>query len=448
MHWKPTSRSQLRLANLLFVALFLGAIGLLHWIGQRYHFQYDWTQNKTNSLSPASIAALERLSGPVQITAYATRGSELRQLIERFIARFQRYKPDISLEFVDVDVEPERVQKANIQYDGELLLTFGDARENIPPAALNEENFTNALTRLGKRGERWLVFVAGHGERSADRQANFDLSLWAGELRKRGFQTRTLSVAETDQIPQNTSVLIIAGPRVDLSPAEIKKIESFVSRGGNLLWLGDPDALHGLERIAEMLGIEFQPGVVVDPASAYQTGVLDAVAITRYSNHPAVKNFQFNTYFLKAAALTMKPPEGWKGSQLFDTPPTAWSETDPGNSNVKYDKGKDIPGPLVLGVALTRTLESREQRVVVVGDGDFLSNRFVYNGGNLELGTSLTNWLAQDDAYVNIPIRTARDRTVDVTYATTTTIVVVFVIALPLLLLGSGVTVWWRRRRR
>ena len=53
-------------------------------------------------------------------------------------------------------------------------------------------------------------------------------------------------------------------------------------------------------------------------------------------------------------------------------------------------------GPLDLGFALSRLSprpDRREQRAVVIGDGDFLSNRFLGNGGNRELGQRVFNWL-------------------------------------------------------
>ena len=80
---------------------------------------------------------------------------------------------------------------------------------------------------------------------------------------------------------------------------------------------------------------------------------------------------------------------------------------------IQFDKGKDIRGPLDLAVALTRAQDKHEQRVIVFGDGDFLANSFIANAGNLDLGMSLVNWLSQDDAYVNIPVKIARDRTLN-----------------------------------
>ena len=449
MYHTPRTKWQLRLVNASFVVLFLVAIGLLQWASREFHWQFDLTQNRRYSLSPASIAAIERLEGPIKVTAYASERGNIRPAIRQVIERYQRHKPDIALEFVDPDVDPERVRSAGIRYDGEVVIEYGDAHENIPPTSLTEENLTNAFTRLGHRGERWLVFVTGHGERSPEREANFDLSTWAAQLGKRGFKTRTLALAENPKIPENTTALVIAGPRTRLLEGEVKAIEEYLNRGGNLLWLADPGPLQGLERIAEQLGFELQPGTIVDVASQLLAGDPTALVTTRYGSHPIVRDFvDITTVFPQTAGLSVRPPEGWSSQTFLDTRESAWAETGFLKGQVRFDKGKDVPGPLTFGVALTRTVEGREQRVVVIGDGDFLSNAFIANGGNLELGMSIANWLSRDDAYVSIPVRTARDRGLELSPAAQTTIGAAFLVVLPLAFLGGGIAVWWRRRRR
>lgn len=449
MYHTPKTHWQLRLMNLSFVVLFLLAVGLLQWLAKEYHLQFDWTRMHRHSLAPASVTVAERLKEPLKITAFASQRGKTRRFIQEMVGRYQKHKPDITLEFVDPDTAPERVREAGVQFDGELVFEYGDARENLPPTQFNEQNFTNALTRLGHRGERWVVFLSGHGERSPEKQANFDLSTWAAQLLQRGFQTRTLSLGEHPRIPDNTTVLVIAGPRTRLLAGEVREIQNYLDRGGNLLWLHDPGLLLGLEPLAESFGIEFHPGVIVDPASEDITGNAAAIVVTKYGSHPVVRGFGNNTVFPQAAGISLNAPEGWQGSVLMDTRPSSWSETGALDGPIQFDKGRDIRGPLNLAVALTRTLDNkREQRVIIVGDGDFLANTYIPNGGNLELGMSLTNWLSQDDAFVNIPVKTARDRSLDLSRGGQLAIVVVFLALLPITLVGSGVWIWLRRRKR
>jgi len=351
------------------------------------------------------------------------------------------------LEYVNPDTDPARVRAAGVRLDGELVVGYNGRTENL--SQLSEEALTNTLVRLGRGGERWVIFVSGHGERSPDRQSNFDLSSWAAQLAKRGLKTRSLALGGRNAIPQNTSVLVIASPRVKFLAGEVKQIEQYLARGGNLLWLAEPGPLQGLERIAEALGVELQRGVAVDPTSQSLTGsAANFIVVTRYGTHPTVQGFELMTLFPEVAGLNVQPPEDWEQQVILDTTPDAWLESGVSTGKVRFDQGQDIHGPINIAVSLTRKQEGREQRVAVIGDGDFLSNTFLGNGGNLELGMNLVNWLGNDDAYINVPLRTAPDMSLTLARSAQIAIVFGFLVLLPVGLLISGVSIWWRRRKR
>jgi ABC-type uncharacterized transport system involved in gliding motility auxiliary subunit len=91
---------------------------------------------------------------------------------------------------------------------------------------------------------------------------------------------------------------------------------------------------------------------------------------------------------------------------------------------------------------------SSEQRIAVVGDADFLSNNYLGNGANLELGLNLLNWLSHDDNLISINPRSAPDTRLELSQTQQLIIAVVFLIILPLLLVGLGLRIWLKRRSR
>jgi LPXTG-motif cell wall-anchored protein len=120
---------------------------------------------------------------------------------------------------------------------------------------------------------------------------------------------------------------------------------------------------------------------------------------------------------------------------------------------VGLDDGNDgeISGPLDFGFAMTRLSPrpgAREQRVVVIGDGDFLSNSYLGNGGNRDFGTRIFDWLLTDDALIEIPEAAAQDRAIKLSDAALAAVSFGFLLGLPILLAGSGLWIWRRRRRR
>jgi len=85
---------------------------------------------------------------------------------------------------------------------------------------------------------------------------------------------------------------------------------------------------------------------------------------------------------------------------------------------------------------------------MVIGDGDFLSNSYLGNGGNRALGERMFDWLLGDDELVDMPVRGAPDRVLRLSQGELNLLSFVFLLALPALLLLAGGLIAWRRRRR
>lgn len=449
----PKSRLHLRLQNALFVILFLGVISLLAWLGTRYNYEADWTIGGRNTLSPASQTLLKKLAGPVTFTAYARETGTLRRQITQLVNQYKRYKPDIELRFVNPDAEPEQVRQLGVSVDGELHIVYQG--RNTKLQSLSEQTLSSALQRVARSEQHWVVFLSGHGERNPHGAANHDLGDFGRHLQDKGITVQILALTGTPQIPANTTLLVIASPQVDLLPGEVKLVQDYIRAGGNLLWLSDPGPLHGLEPVAEQLGIEFRPGVIVEPA-AQVLGIKrpDVALVAEYPPHPVTQDLRTLTVFPQASGMDIKTPEGWQGRAFLESGARSWSETGDLSGEIALDRGKDTPGPLAIGVSLTReppqttTTDTQQQRIIVMGDGDFLSNTFLGNGGNLDLGLNIVNWLNHDDALIAVGARTAPDTTLNLSRTATAVMGFGFLFFLPLLLLGFGLTLWLKRRKR
>lgn len=462
MNVTPKSHLQIRVQNIAFVVLFVGVVGLLAWLSTRYVYQADWTAGARNTLSAPSQALLKELGGAVKITAYAREDASLRKRISELVTRYQRYKPDLQLTFINPDSAPEKVRTLGITVDGELVIEHGGRAEHL--RELSEQALTNALARAGRSGGRSMVFLSGHGERDPHGQANHDLGLWVRQLESKGLKAHALNLGVNPQIPGTTTVLVIAAPQTDLLPGEVRLIQDYVKSGGNLLWLADPDPLHGLGPLAEQLGIEFVPGVIVD-TTAQMLGVSrpEFALVAEYGPHPITRDFRNLTLFPRAQDIDWKAagdtPGGWQGTAFLMTGERSWVETGELSGNITFDPDKgDKQGPLSIGIALVREVEEAggrmdgagqgEQRIVITGDGDFISNTYLGNGGNLDLGLNIINWLAHDDKLISIRAKTAPDTALNLSRTTSLVIGAGLLFVVPLSLLAGGLLIWVRRRKR
>jgi ABC-type uncharacterized transport system involved in gliding motility auxiliary subunit len=461
MEASKKNRRLLRLQSWTFVALFLTVIGLLAWLSTRYNYQSDWTASGRHTLSESSNTLLQKLEGPVTLTSFSRPDdvSGLRKRTRELINRYQRIKPDMHLEFIDPDEAPERVRAEGITLDGELVISYQGRSEHLK--RIGEQALTNALQRLLRSGERRVAFLGGHGERRIDGEANFDLGQWGKALKEKGFVFDTLNLSITPSIPEETAVLVIAGPQVALLPGEVAIIRHYVEAGGNLLWLSDPGEMHGLEPLVEQLGLRRLPGTLVDP-TGQMLGINNPaiIVVPEYPAHPITEELSSLSLFPEAHALEAKAGSGWQATPLLRSLPRSWSETGPMTGTVDFEEGQDISGPLTIGMLLSRELDDdepadsgegdkgRSQRIAVIGDGDFLSNTYLGNGANQALGDRLLNWLSHDDSFITIAPRAAPDTQLELTPTLSMMIGFGFLLVIPGLLLGSGITIWWRRRKR
>jgi ABC-type uncharacterized transport system involved in gliding motility auxiliary subunit len=429
----------------LLTILLLIAAGLGLRVAHRYGGAWDVSANARHSLSAASRAVVERLPSPVRFTVIAPEYGSLRAPAQILMDRYRRARPDVVVDFLDPDRNPEQARRLGVRQPVELLIEYDGRSERL--GRISEQAVTSALQRLALRGERWVVGLSGHGEASLTGRANFDLGDFGTALARAGYRVQPVSLADTGQLPRNTALLVLAGPQVDLPEAEQQALLRYLADGGNLLWLlGDGGTAQAVD-LAAGLGLQRLPGVIVDPAAATVGAADPTVAVVaHYPGHPAVGQLATLSVFPGAVALSAAP-QGWEATALLQTGAQSWNETGPVKGEVTADKARsEHHGPLTLGWALARArADGSRQRVVVVGDADFLSNAVVGNGGNLDLGLNLVRWLAQDDALLDIPPRVAPDRTFELPRPVGLALAATFLVGLPLALVTAG---WWIRRRR
>lgn len=445
-------RLRQRLKDLLLLLLFGGSIGLLGWLSTRYPLQADWSFGARNTLSAPSRQLLERLDGPIEITAFARDEATLHRHIGHLVERYRRHKPDTALRFVDPDAAPERVRDLGITLNGELYLEYQGRGERVQ--TLTEQGLTRALQALVRRGNRYLLFLDGHGERKPLGPANHDLGHFGQALARTGLKIREINPIREPMLPDNTAALVIASPQIDLLPGEVGLIRDYLERGGNLLWLAEPEGEAELAVLAKSLGIRWLPGVVVD-ADAPLLGIDNPtfVPVADYGPHPITAQVSVRTLFPSAAGLEIQPATGWDHEALLMTQARTWTETGPLQDRIGFDAGGlERAGPLTLGVALWReqptpAANATTQRVVVIGDGDFLSNAYLGNGGNLDLGLNIVNWLSRDEALIDIHPRPAPDVNLALSDTALAIIGGGFLLVLPAVFFASGWLIRWRRRR-
>ncbi len=453
-------RFQLLVQNSFFVVLFLMLVVLLGYLASQYRIAKDITQANRNILTQGSVNVLKQMSSPINITVYATKdnasgGDNFRKGMIDFVARYQREKKNVTLTFINPSIEPKLAQDAGVKEDGEVIVEYNKRTEHIlPPIA--EQDMTNLLVRLSRTNQQAVMYLDGHGERNLLGLKNYDIGEFGKQLEKKGFKFANPDLTVAQTVPSNGAMLVIAGSQVDVSAVEAKKIKAYLEAGGNLLWLLDDNNYHGLKEVADYLGLQVSPGIALDMASAQYGADARVSFASLYGEHPITTNFMLRTLFPEAHQVSAQGTDesGWKVSNLIEVAPNGWLSSDKLAKDAKpiFNEKKDKRGPVNIGVALERVYGKKGQRVVVMGNGNFLSNTFITNGGNLDLGINMVNWLAGDDKLITIQPMPLKDINVTIPDTDLGRMVAWLVFHgfqyfIPLGMVMAGFFFWWKRRK-
>ncbi len=453
-------------ANILVSVVAMAVIlVLINVVAVRYDLRLDLTEGGLFTLSPQTRQLVQGLAQPVKVWVVTTAPDpNLREQLERY----QRLNPErFQFEFVDPNRDPLTVQRLQITQNNTLVVEAGSSRQQLPqpPAPDLESNLTPILSKVVNRGEAIAYFVQGHGEVSLEANGgSLSFAQAVGALGREGYRTEPLNLVQAE-IPEDADVLVLAGPQRPLFPGEVEKLQDYLAEGGRLLLLIGPRVDAGLDPLLEEWGVVLGNDILIEVRSV-SLGIGPAVAlVTSYGDHPITAPLaaqRLMTLFPLARSVETEAREGIQATPLLRTSPQSWGETstDLENTPVQFDPDSDKPGPLTLGVALTRNpekseanaetaeteAEPEEARFVVIGNVNFAVNGNLQQQGNQDLFLNTLNWLTEQTDQISIRPKSITDRRLTLTGQNFRWLVLGSTVLLPLLALGSGAALWWQRR--
>ena len=438
---------------------------MLAWLSNQYNWQIDLTSNQRHSLDRQSIELLEQMQDTIQVHAYV-REATTRQAVQEILKRYQRIKTDIQLTFYNPDIDIEQAKQDNITLKKpvEFAIHYQSRRENI--YSLSENSISNALFRLSQQNTQTVQFLSGHNERNPFDNSRLSYARLRASLASKGIKLDTLNLL-VSAIPEQTRLLVIAAPEKKLADGEIAQIKSYLDGGGNLLWLTDPGNLQGMDSIAETLGLQFLDGVIVDSNTNLRQSLNiqhpAIIPVIEYSDDVLTKALNYTLFPIsRGLRLADKSPAVWQAVPFLQSLPKSWQETGDLGETVKFDpKQGDIAGPITLGIAFSRDIPAHtsnafpasskppsQQRIIIIGDSDFMADSYIGAGDNRQLALNIFNWLNNNDKHLSIPAPESRDRSLVLSDTQLAIIGFGFFLALPIGLIITGLLIWYRRKHR
>jgi len=414
--------------------LIFGTLFFLSALIYRFPLYFDISHNKNNSLHASSVELLSKIDKPFSIELYSP-NHNIHDQVQTIVSLFQKENKHIAYQGQFKTIPPAEKAKLGLQSSHTLSLTFEGRRKaiDLKPNQWSEESLAKLIYQMMLGKEQWVVFLTGHGEQDPFGEESRHLSFLTAELQSQGMKVANLDLKITGIIPDNTTLLVIADNQTLFLPKEVSQILDYLKRGGNFLWLKNGGTSKQLEKLESALKIRWMQGTIQDPkAHALGTPHPAISLINQYPEHPITKALDSLSVFPWAAALQVK-----ELGNPYQVKPILVTNA----STFLEEEGKRIDGPFTLGAALTKG----EQRILLIGNGHFLSNSIIKNYGNLALASHIFNWLNETQGLIIPPPKSALDLNFTKTPFVTVSIHYLFPYLLPLgyLLLG-----WNLKRRR
>lgn len=432
-----------RLVHSTLLITFIVGINLF---ALKFSARWDITESLSNSLSPESIAHLEKIDEPIemyvlmddelQLPNGAAAGEDVVPLLEAYVHTAQRLgKEQITLQIVDLYRDREQLLqlKRRFEFDESnlILIASNDHRRVVAIRDLyqmdgskghllfqGEQILTGALLDVSDPMEKRVFFTVGHGEMSVeDADPARGLSELATYGRQRRIEIGTIDLSRYDAIPEWVDVLVVVAPQAEFAPVDVEKLREYVEKtNGSLMVFLEPFRQHNLDELFHDWGIMLDQGMIMDPGPDYQTSSGNLI-LRRFAEHaitqPLIDN-QLYVYSSRPRPVRLDPAgprvAGVRRTALVGTSETSWIEMNFSSESVPiFSQDRDVPGPIPVGVLAERSggealgLKLKGGKLLVFGDATLLSNNLFRLYGNRVLMTNSLNWCLQRNHLLSIP---------------------------------------------
>lgn len=329
-----------------------------------------------------------------------------------------------------------------------------------------ESEITVAFRRLVLESPT-IGFLVGHGERNIYKEGDREFKRFSsdkdyrGAMINQGFDIK--EVYARQPIGDDIDILVISELRSSLSEEEKRNLDAYIARGGDLLILGGPERQELMNSIVKPFGVRFLPGRLVQPTRDLQADLIQALptdeGINLFPGLNMIRVYEGCVVFPGCVGLEYTPVEGMRYTSLLETDSVGcWNEmgtTDFVNDTVVYNpECGDKDGVFTSTLAVSREVNGKEQRVVVIGNTDCFSNgelatgrREVRNFANVLVRSSFY-WLSHE----KLPIHASREKPIDrklyISEPAMEVWKIVFMVIAPVILALAGIVIWLRRKGR
>lgn len=266
-----------------------------------------------------------------------------------------------------------------------------------------------------------VAFSTGYGSREIDNYGGRGYYLFAKDrgfrqsIINNGFDTRNVNL-DLESLDSTIDILVISDLREPLSDVAERKVQEYVDKGGNLFVLGEYGCGNNMNKITSKWGVLFSDGVLVNENGNASPTVLAGCFTSRageiYPMFDLMVKYRYQIALPTTLAIDYSHVQDFDVLPILVSHKDSWLEkqtTDFVDGDFTYNPELgEKRGEYPVFVALSRKVGMKEQRIIISGDSDVISNECLTSGYegikalNYNLVTGSFLWLSNGEFPVDV----------------------------------------------
>ena len=426
----------------------------------------DCTGAQLYGITDGTKQILSSLKKPVELFVLVNESSQDEQL-GTTLTKYKELSSNIKLTYVDPAVSPNFYQKYTdepltmnsiIAVCGERskVINYSDIYETEVDYQTYsskttgydaEGQLTSAIQYITSDDFQTVYEITGHGEESIS--GNFQEA-----IEKMNLNLQSLTLLETEQIPEDCELIVINGPTADFSKDDADKIIQYLADGGKALITTQytTEELSNFKKILSTYGLELAQGGVIESDSEYYTQ--NPMYLLPNVESDVITSDVSDEYifvpFAQGLNFEEKEEDTISYTKLLTTSDQAFLKTDYLNMQTFDKEDGDIDGPFSLGVSVVDS-ESGAQLAVYSSTRMFSdeADNIVAGHNSTLFASSVKNLVgeAEESNLIVVPVKEYSLESLAVPQSAVILTGFLTIIALPVIFIIFGIVIWIRRRK-
>lgn len=438
--------------------------------------KWDLTPEKLYSIGDETFKILDSLDKDIEIIGLFDDSKindnvDLKE-IDEMLNQYEKRSDRIKVKYIDPDknpgiykeLDPDELKNISaydfvvrcgnkikvVKYYDMFEYTYSsDYLNRYVTGSKIEPAVTGAIKYVTAEYTPAIYFLSGHSERSLDSEYTIVKEF----LDRNNFEVKELNLLTEDKVPDNAEIVVVISPQKDLSAAEREKLMDYLDNGGHAIMIFDPISqdpdLTYFQSILEGYGVSLNYDIV-NENEQYMYYPNSPTALI-----PSIKSTDISSDLVNAGIPLLFPDSRSinilkNTKEYIEVTPVIVTSDKATGRLIDSSRGADVPGPLNIAVMVEDKGGYEVSKLVVFGDGDFLTDSMIesFTQGGIYLFLTTVQWMSdkQDNDVLIRPKKYEVRRLDNINQLQANMLAAVVTIVLPLLILGTGIFVWVRRR--